>query len=205
MQLFNTDPKGRIIPMEDGELTFYDQFLNVEEAQNYFALLRKSLAWRQDSIKMYGKELLIPRLQAWYGDREVKYKYSGILLEPLAWTSALLELKESIEAVSNTKFNSVLVNLYRDGKDSMGWHSDDEPELGKNPVIASLSLGAVRRFSFRHRQRKDLVKIRMDLLDGSLLIMCGNTQHNWQHSLPKTTKKVGERINLTFRQISSRS
>ena len=205
MWLFNTNPQGRDIPLEDGELTFYDQFLNVEEAHNCFALLRKNLAWRQDSIKMYGKELLIPRLQAWYGDQSARYKYSGILLEPLAWTPTLLELKKRVEKACNTKFNSVLVNLYRDGKDSMGWHSDDEPELGKNPVIASLSLGATRRFSFRHRQQKDLAKIRMDLLDGSLLIMRGKTQHYWQHSLPKTAKKVGERINLTFRSIRLRT
>ncbi|MCH2043066.1 MAG: alpha-ketoglutarate-dependent dioxygenase AlkB [Saprospiraceae bacterium] len=205
MWLFNTNPQGRDIPLEDGELTFYDQFLNVEEAHNCFALLRKNLAWRQDSIKMYGKELLIPRLQAWYGDQSARYKYSGILLEPLAWTPTLLELKKRVEKACNTKFNSVLVNLYRDGKDSMGWHSDDEPELGENPVIASLSLGATRRFSFRHRQQKDLAKIRMDLLDGSLLIMRGKTQHYWQHSLPKTAKKVGERINLTFRSIRLRT
>jgi alkylated DNA repair dioxygenase AlkB len=141
----------------------------------------------------------VPRLSAWYGDAGAVYTYSGLRLEPLPWTPVLLEIKQATERLSGTRFNSVLLNLYRDGQDSMGWHSDDEPELGPEPVIASVSLGALRRFVFQHKKRR--WRIALDLEPGSVLLMAGATQHHWRHALPKTRRPVAPRINLTFRTI----
>jgi alkylated DNA repair dioxygenase AlkB len=188
------------LSLPDADIIFYPSFLNEQESDRLLIELSEAIAWRQDWITIYGRSLPQPRLTAWYGDPGKVYTYSGITMIPTTWTSTLLELKEKIDAVSGVVFNSVLLNLYRDGQDSMGWHSDDEPELGQNPVIGSLSLGGTRRFGLRHRYQKDL-KHRLDLTSGSFLLMKGTTQHYWQHQISKTKRSVSPRINLTFRVI----
>ena len=148
---------------------------------------------------MFGKQIPSPRLVAWYGEKEAAYRYSGILHQPNPWLPELLSIKEIIEQKFNLQFNSVLANLYRNKSDSMGYHADNEIELGKNPIIASLSLGVTRKFNLKHKKSKTLHK--MTLTNGSLLIMSGDTQNNWYHSVPKQKKATAERINLTFRLI----
>lgn len=163
--------------------------------------LRVGVEWEQKVIQIYGREVASPRLTAWYGDPGAVYSYSGITLDPLPWIRPIVEVKQRIEALAGCSFNSVLANQYRDGLDSMGWHSDDEPELGEEPVIASVSFGAVRRFLLRHRMRKDLEVLEFPLGGGAGLVMRGPTQRHWRHQVPKTGRKVGVRVNLTFRQI----
>ncbi|MBL7777558.1 MAG: alpha-ketoglutarate-dependent dioxygenase AlkB [Chitinophagales bacterium] len=165
-----------------------------------FLQLKESIEWRSEEIKIFGRWVMQPRLTAWYGNAGKTYRYSGIEMKPLPWTPYLLEIKNKVEKQCDVSFNSVLLNYYRTGADSMGWHSDDEPELGKNPVIASVSFGAERLFCLRHKKEKSL-QVKLKLTAGSLLIMTGETQHHWQHAIPKTTKPIGERINLTFRKI----
>jgi alkylated DNA repair dioxygenase AlkB len=148
---------------------------------------------------MYGKRINFPRLTAWYGDNDKPYSFSGITLNPLSWTKTLSEIKNRIEPKAGVSFNSVLLNLYRDGNDSISWHTDAEPELGKNPVIASVNFGETRNFQLRHIETKE--KVEIELVHGSLLIMQGELQHFWQHQVPKTAKKIKDRINLTFRVI----
>jgi alkylated DNA repair dioxygenase AlkB len=143
----------------------------------------------------------LPRLTAWYGEGEAYYTYSNIAMRPRFWTPLLSHIKRKIEKVAQVEFNSVLLNLYRDGKDSVSWHQDNEPELGKEPVIGSVSFGSTRCFQFRHKLRKDLRRFDIALTHGSLLIMRGTTQQFWQHQIPKTHKPVGQRVNLTFRII----
>lgn len=189
------------IPILEGELSLYADFLMLPEADRAFGRLQAETPWRQESITLFGKRYRQPRLSAWYGDMGKTYCYSGLLLHPLPWTETLISLKTQVEARVGAPFNSVLVNYYRDGQDSMGWHSDDEPELGSHPVIASLSLGASRRFCLRHRSRSELAKVELWLSHGSLLVMAGATQHYWQHAVPKTMKAIGPRINLTFRWV----
>lgn len=169
-------------------------------ADEYFRRLRREADWRQEEIVLFGVKRLVPRLVAWYGDEDAVYRYSGVEHRPLPWIAPLAELKRLAESLSGRPFNSVLLNLYRDGRDGMGWHADDEPELGPEPVIASLSLGATRRFRMRHRRHRDQA-LAIDLEHGSLLLMQGATQHHWLHALPKTTRPAGERINLTFRLV----
>ncbi len=180
-------------------------FLSRAEQGRYYDILLEELQWQQQPIRIFGKEYWQPRLLAWYGDAEAVYSYSGIRQEPLCWTGVLLELKKRVEDFTAAHFNSVLANYYRDGCDSMGWHSDDESELGENPLIASLSLGATRRFCMR--PRKGVVGEKMELLleGGSLLLMQGDFQKCWQHSIPKTAKPTGGRINLTFRWIAPKT
>lgn len=156
--------------------------------------------WRQDAIRLYGREMLQPRLHAWYGEPEAVYTYSGLRNVPLPWTPLLTELRGIVEDAAGARFNSVLLNLYRDGRDSMGMHSDDEHELGPQPVIASLSLGATRTFILRHRREKGLKPVRVPLGDGDLLLMRGDTQANWAHGINKQAQ-AGARLNLTFRLI----
>lgn len=194
-----TLPSGK--PMSDGEVIIYQNFFSELESDQLLTKLRKSISWRQDKIKLFGKEVNLPRLTAWYGDEGMSYKYSGITMHPHTWTPTLFLIKEKVEKVVEIKFNSVLANLYRQGKDYVSWHSDDEPELGKNPIIASVSFGATRRFQLRHKLDKDLDTIEISLTHGSLLLMKGSTQHFWKHQVPKTSKKLTERINLTFRVI----
>ena len=193
----NADPlPGNLLPL-DGEAYLIERALPPHEADSAFADLLENLDWQQEDAFLFGRKIPLPRLTAWYGDSG--YSYSGIRHEPAPLTPLLATLKSSMEAISDKVFNSVLINLYRGGQDSMGWHSDDEAALGLEPEIASLSLGAERRFHFRHRQKSD--RIAIDLRHGSCLIMKGRCQACWQHQLPKTKKNVGPRINLTFRTI----
>lgn len=198
------------ILLKDGQLHMLPQWLSADVAGQYLAELTAGLAWQQSMIQLYGQSRLIPRLNAWYGDPEAHYQYSGLTLQPLPWTRALLQLRAAIEqtlksltstcALGARPLNSVLANLYRDERDSVAWHSDDEPELGSQPLIVSLSLGAERRFSLRHKRIKG-ERYELMLTSGSLLIMSGATQQYWQHALLKQTLKSGPRINLTFRHI----
>ncbi len=185
----------------DAELTLYLSYFSDKESDLIFQKLLTEINWRQDKIKFYGKEINIPRLTAWYGDSGKSYTYSNITMNPLPWTPVLLTIKKRIEEIAKISFNSVLINFYRDGKDSVAWHSDDEPELGKDPIIASVSFGGVRKFQLRHRFNKELAKVELNLTHGSLLMMKGKTQECWQHQIPKTAKSVMPRINLTFRVI----
>ncbi|ARN75836.1 alpha-ketoglutarate-dependent dioxygenase AlkB family protein [Oceanicoccus sagamiensis] len=194
--LFSSTPQVFDLPQAD--ISYYEDFI-ADEAQVYQQLLA-DLQWHQDTIQMYGKPVLIPRMNAWYGDKEAAYSYSGLKLTPIPWTESLLLLKQTVEQQLNRRFNSVLANYYRDGADSVAWHSDDEAELGLNPVIASLSFGATRRFSLR-RKKQQQAPIHIDLHGGSLLVMAGQTQQYWHHQIAKTTKPVAGRINLTFRSI----
>jgi len=179
-------------------------FLAPEQALAYLRELQKTLDWRQEPIRLFGREVLQPRLTAWYGDATAYYGYSGLRLAPLPWTPALLDLREQVEAAAGARFNSVLLNLYRYGQDSMGWHADDEPELGPTPVIASLSLGATRRFRLRPRdaQATPHALVSLELTNGSLLLMRGPTQQHWLHAVPKTARPVAARCNLTFRWVT---
>lgn len=183
--------------VENGRLLWSPHFLSDDQASDLFEQLLRDVPWKQEAITLFGKSVLQPRLQAWYGDKG--YQYSGLTLPATPWLPALLSIKQQCEAISGQSYNSVLVNLYRDGQDSMGWHQDNEVELGKNPVIASLSLGESRRFLLRHLHCKS--KMEYELTSGSLLIMAGELQHFWQHSVPKTARPKEPRINLTFRQI----
>ncbi len=159
------------------------------------------IPWRQENITLFGKTHLQPRLLCWMGDPGCAYAYSGTRHEPERWHPLVAELRGRVEKASGETFNSVLLNLYRDGQDSMGFHADDEPELGARPVIASLSFGAERVMHFRHRHDRNLPTRRLPLPDGSLLVMRGDTQANWKHAIPKTRKPIGPRVNLTFRRI----
>jgi alkylated DNA repair dioxygenase AlkB len=186
---------------EQSELRYYPEFLNDEEAAFFFEKLRAELSWQTEKIRIFGKEHWQPRLLAWYADPGVRYTYSGITHHPQFWSENLTIIKTLIEKEIGAGFNSALANLYRNGADSMGWHSDDEKELGPEPLIASISLGAERRFLFRPRKGIIADKKEFLLQSGSLLLMRGRTQEHFQHAVPKTAKVVGERINLTFRNI----
>lgn len=186
--------------LPDAEIAFYPSLLNEEDSDRLLTKLTQTIDWRQDWITVYGRSLPQPRLTAWVGDPGKAYTYSGITMQPTAWTDILLDLKTTVDAIAGVTFNSVLLNLYRDGNDSMGWHSDDEPELGQNPVIGSLSLGGTRQFMLRHKHQKTF-KTKLPLTAGSFLLMQGPTQHYWQHQVPKTKRAVAPRLNLTFRVI----
>lgn len=185
----------------DADVSLIHSFLSEPAADALYDQLLRETPWRQDRITLYGREMDIPRLQAWYGDQGCGYRYSGIVLEPLPWTASLSEIRRQVESVCKHRFNSVLINYYRSGLDSNGWHSDNEPELGFRPVIASLSLGAVRRFRLRHKHDNAQPIMSLDLSSGSLLVMAGDTQKYWQHCVTKTRRPVAGRINLTFRYI----
>lgn len=167
-------------------------------------LLISELAWRDEPITMFGKTFLQPRRVAWYGDKDAVYRYSGIYHHPLPWTPVLLLLREIAQETAGESFNSVLCNLYRDGNDAMGYHSDNEPELGPRPVIASFSIGAVRTLHFRHATDRTVPTVRVPLPSMSFLIMRGSTQQQWKHALPRTKKCNTPRINLTFRYVAPR-
>ena len=188
--------------LEDADVSYHPNFFNARECVFYMQTLRRTVRWRQNKIRFYGKESLVPRLEAWYGDKGKSYSYSGITMHPDPWTSELNSIKERLEKKCSERFNSVLINLYRDGKDRVAWHSDDEKELGNKPTIASISFGEERKFRFRHKEH-DANGLREEIVleSGSLLLMRGNTQENWKHEVPKTSRKIGPRINLTFRRI----
>ncbi len=191
-------PKDNI-SIPDGELVYRPNFFSPEKSNQLYLHLLDHIHWRSDKIRIFGKVHDVPRLQAWYGDEGARYSYSNIDLEPLPWTPELLEVKERIEEVSQGTYNSVLLNLYRNGRDSNGWHSDNEKELGDSPEIASLSLGQERVFHMKHKTLS--LKKRFLLADGSLLIMRGETQKYWKHQIPKSAREMSPRINLTFRRI----
>jgi len=187
------------IKIQNGEYIYVPYFFDSSKADHYFQKIINEIDWKQEEMIMYGKRLKFPRLTAWYGDNDKPYSFSGITLNPKPWTSELIEIKKKIETKCNVVFNSALLNLYRNGKDSISWHTDAEKELGRNPVIASVNFGATRNFQLRHIRSK--VKLEIELTHGSLFIMQGELQHYWQHQVPKTNKTIGERINLTFRVI----
>ncbi len=187
-----------------GDVRYLPGFLKPAEALHYFEALRKEMNWTQGAVTLFGKRHPIPRLEAWHGDPGATYQYSGSQHDPAPWTGTLQLIRDRLKKTRDDfEFNSVLGNLYRDGNDAMGWHSDDEPELGENPCIASISLGASRDFLFKHRTRKDVETLKIRLEAGSLLIMEAATQENWKHSIPRRrgNNPPGERINLTFRKI----
>jgi alkylated DNA repair dioxygenase AlkB len=188
--------------LPDAELHYRPQFFPKPTADRLLQELMEKIEWTQNKIRFYGKESLVPRLEAWYGDHGKSYAYSGIQMKPKPWTKELVEIKEAIEKEASVPFNSVLINYYRDGKDRVAWHSDDEKELGQNPIIGSVSLGAERKFKLRHKKYKgNGLKTEIMLQHGSFLLMKGPTQHHWMHEIPRTAKPIGPRINLTFRII----
>lgn len=199
--LFDAPGGWETIPAPDADLRVLPGFYRKPETDAFMQRLLDETPWQQETITLWGKQHLQPRLSAWYGDPGSGYAYSGVVLEPHPWTETLARIKADVEAATGNRFNSVLLNLYRDENDSVGWHSDAEPELGSCPVIASLSLGEMRTFRLRHRSRKDLKPVLLDLTDGSLLLMAGKTQHCWQHAVMKERLPRGPRINLTFRTI----
>jgi alkylated DNA repair dioxygenase AlkB len=186
--------------MPDAEVLFYPALFDAAESAYFLDRLTQHIAWEQQNIKIFGKPVPVPRLVAWYGDARKSYSYSGVTMQPLDWTDDLVQIKQRAEAAAGTTFNSVLLNRYRDESDSMGWHSDDEHELGANPVIASVSFGAARSFQFKHKQHAELRQA-ITLTSGSLLLMRSTTQHYWKHRLPKSKQSYGPRLNLTFRTI----
>ena len=188
------------IDMPDAEVYLYSSLFMCQEADDLFDTLKNNISWQQQQIKLYGQVHDIPRLTAWYGEQNKTYVYSGIKVHSSPWNTELLRIREKIENVSEIKFNSVLLNLYRSGSDSVSWHSDDEPELGQNPVIGSVSLGETRQFQMKHKFNRD-EKQKIMLEHGSYLLMKGKTQHHWLHQIQKSKKIMGERINLTFRVI----
>jgi len=198
--LFTEDTTQFDLP--DAELHYRPQFFPKPTADRLLQELMEKIEWTQNKIRFYGKESLVPRLEAWYGDPGKSYAYSGIQMNPKPWTKELVEIKEAIEKEAGVPFNSVLINYYRDGKDRVAWHSDDEKELGQNPIIGSVSLGAERKFKLRHKKYKgNGLKTEIMLQHGSFLLMKGPTQHHWMHEIPRTAKPIGPRINLTFRII----
>lgn len=184
---------------EGGTAIYYGPILNFDEATHHFLRLLKSLDWKQDEVSIFGKRHLTKRKTAWHGDEPFIYTYSNSTKIAEPWTKELRELRELVQKKTGTSFNSCLLNLYHSGEEGMSWHSDNEKELGPQPVIASLSLGAERKFFLKHREKKTTVSIQLE--PGSLLLMKGSTQENWLHSLPKTKKVKEPRINLTFRNI----
>ena len=194
---------GLIRPkLSDANISYYPNFLTEQDATMLFDTLFNETDWKEESITLFGKSYKQPRLTAWYGEEGMNYSYSGIKMIPVPFTPVLLNLRSLIEDFTQESFNSVLLNLYRDGNDSNGWHSDSEKELGKDPVIASLSLGAARTFKLKHKHKKD-TRFDISLVHGSLLLMKSETQHYWKHQVPKSRKVDLARINLTFRRIIS--
>lgn len=189
-----------IIDLPDAELLYYPKFFNKDQANLIYNTLLTETPWQQDEIRVFGKTHPQPRLTALYGDDDKSYSYSNITMEPHKWSPMLERIKTHVERLTGNDFNAVLLNYYRDGKDSNGWHADNEKELGHNPIIASLSFGAERNFQLKHNSNIYLKKT-IVLEHGSLLIMKGTTQHFWKHQIPKTAKTIAPRINLTFRFI----
>lgn len=186
------------IPQAD--VWYYRHAFSADESKHFFELLHKEIEWRADQVRIFGKWIDQPRLTALYAENSHPYTYSGLTLRPTPFTPLLDTILTRVKAVTAHDFSSCLLNLYRDGNDSNGWHADDEKELGKNPVIASVSFGQDRIFHFRHKNDRSL-KTKVVLENGSILLMKGSTQHHWQHQLPKSKRKMDPRINLTFRNI----
>ena len=197
LNIFNT---GESLSFPENLLEYYPGFIESEPALALMQQLIKEVPWRQQIIQMYGKKVSTPRLTAWYGDANKSYRFSGTRFDPVPWTEELYNLKEKIQVKTGLSFNSVLLNFYRDGHDSVAWHRDNEKELGMNPQIASLSIGQARQFEFRHKDEHSR-KYALSLKNGSLLLMKGDLQHQWEHRIPKSGLPARERINLTFRSI----
>jgi len=200
--LFGINPSQyrlNLLPM-DGSAQYLPEFMSAEESVSLFEQLQKSLRWEADQIMMFGKLVTTRRKVAWIGDPDCAYTYSGVKKSPQAWTPELLSIKTQLEELTQSEFNSCLLNFYHDGSDGMGWHSDDEKELDANSPIASLSLGAQRKFAFRHKVDKTTIPLYLE--SGSVLIMHSPTQQFWQHTLLKTKTVSNPRINLTFRKIT---
>ncbi len=197
--LFN-DPAAERLGLDGADVVIHRNYLEADEADRYFNVLRDEVEWKQEEALLFGKRQPIPRLTAWFGDSQGTYTYSGIKMRPTPWTEVLAEIRDRTGMVAETKFNSVLLNLYRDGQDSVGWHADNEPELGPAPTIGSVSLGETRRFHFRHIDGSQET-VSVELHHGDVVVMRGSTQQIWQHQVPKTQRTVGPRINLTFRTV----
>jgi alkylated DNA repair dioxygenase AlkB len=193
-------PRSVLYALPDAEIWLYPAFLSAEESDAFFRDLLDHRAWQQEMIRIFGKVMAVPRLTAWYGDAGKSYAYSGIAHHPQPWTPTLRAIKHRIETVADVQFTSVLLNLYRNGRDSVGWHSDDESALGQHPVIGSVSFGTTRCFQLKHKQMS-AQRTSIDLAHGSFLLMQGATQQHWLHRIPKTARACGPRINLTFRVI----
>ena len=188
--------------LPDAQVRLARGWLDPAAASMLMAGLLRDVPWEVHRIRMFGREVASPRLSCWIGDAEAAYRYSGSRFEPRPWLPALAALRERLASALEHPFNSVLANRYRSGADAMGWHADDEPELGPEPLIASVSLGATRRFLLRHRH-DPVRRLSLDLEPGSLLLMAGRTQRYWKHALPRTARPAGERINLTYRHVQS--
>ncbi|WP_071872074.1 alpha-ketoglutarate-dependent dioxygenase AlkB family protein [Atopomonas hussainii] len=186
--------------LQPGTLYWHDDFASAAQADQWFSALQTECAWQQPQVKVFGRWHPTPRLVAWYGDSDAAYRYSGQTHRPLAWTPTLSLIRDLVEQQTGRRFNGVLVNYYRNGHDSMGWHSDDERELGPEPWLASLSLGVERRFDLR-RKGSTRIAVSFALKHGQLLLMDGQCQAAWQHQVPRSLKVSGARINLTFRHI----
>lgn len=194
-----TNDSPNLLP-SDGEVYYYPHFFTVAESDSLLRHLTDDIAWKQEPITIFGRQVMQPRLTAWYGDADTSYRYSGVTMQPLPWTFGLQTIKNKVDACAGVRFNGALLNFYRNGQDSMGWHRDNEKELGPEPVIASVSFGAARHFRLRRYGLKtDLINV--PLGHGSLLLMRGKTQQFWEHCLPKTIKISDIRINITFRLI----
>lgn len=195
--LFDAVPRRRVLDVPDAQIWLESGFLSVAEAADWLARLRAELPWRQEQIRLYGKVHDVPRLSCWLGEGHA-YTYSGITHYPVAW-GFVDPLRRRIEAATGDRYDSALANCYRDGADTVGWHADDEPDLGPEPHIASLSLGGTRRFVLRHKRTRE--KVELELTAGSLLWMGGCTQACWEHTVPRTRRPVAERVNLTLRRM----
>lgn len=203
--LFALDQRFEDVPMRDADVSI---LRGLQTHAPYYLILKRLIdqtIWRQEKVNIFGKKLDQPRLISWYGDPGRRYSYSGIRNDPFPWTDLLRELKRNVESCSDAQFNSVLLNFYRNERDSMGFHSDDEKELGPEPSIASLSFGSTRTFIFKHKIDKDAKRVTVPLEEGSVLLMRGSTQKCWKHAIDKEKRPLGPRVNLTFRYIYSQS
>lgn len=198
LDVFNVDKTANIL-QRDGTAHYYGRIISHEEADRYFDLLIQNIPWKNDDVNILGRNIVTKRKVAWYGDSDYSYTYSNTTKHALAWTEELINLKRMVEQITKARYNSCLLNLYHSGNEGMGWHSDDEDSIGKNTPIASLSFGAERKFSFKHKQTRQIISLVLD--HGSLLMMKDTTQTNWLHSLPKSKIITQPRINLTFRTM----
>lgn len=200
MDLFEPDPAANLLP-RDGIVTYHGPIFDGATARHYHDTLLATVPWQHDEVVIFGKRIVTARKVAWYGDAGFSYSYSGTTKQPIPWTPELRELKAIAEERTGAIFNSCLLNLYHDGREGMGWHSDDEKSLVRDGCIASMSFGAERKFSFRHKRTRETVSLLLE--DGSLLVMAGTTQTHWHHQLPKSAKASVPRINLTFRTMAA--
>jgi alkylated DNA repair dioxygenase AlkB len=198
MDLFRNDPAANLLPC-DGIVNYHGPILGVEETRHYRDRLLHGIPWKNDEVVLFGKPITTARKVAWYGDSNFSYTYSGTTKQALVWTPELAELKALVEQLTGTRFNSCLLNLYHDGNEGMGWHSDDEKSLGKDSSIASVSFGAEREFRLKHKRSDEKISILLE--SGSLLVMKGSTQTHWLHCIPKSKKITTPRVNLTFRTM----